>query len=332
MSVAYVDPAAMPNNSACTFVAPCTKVSKALETRRPYIKFSGTTDEAVTIDSGRSVTLLADPGAKLTRSSGGAILTVRDDNTTLGIYDLTVADAPNPGGIGLLVPPSSGNPKISLVRATLDNNPGGGLSVAGGTLTIAQSTISGNQGGGIVVSGAALTISRSVISANSSGGIQMTTESVVSLLNNFIHHNGNDVASAFGALSLKPAVGSRVQFNTLVDNKANLGAASAGGIFCDISGFVADANIVFRNTGGASASVQTFGNCTYGNSFIMAAPAGDNTPQFLHPNTLPFDYHLTALTPTAIRDAAGACTGVDFDGQTRPVGAGCDLGADEYNP
>lgn len=96
------------------------------------------------------------------------------------------------------------------------------------------------------------------------------------LTNNFIHHNDNDVNSSFGGLSLKPTLSSKVQFNTIVDNKSNQGAASAGSVFCDVSGFVADGNIIFRNTDGSSAVTQTFGNFTYGNSLIASASASDN--------------------------------------------------------
>jgi hypothetical protein len=53
---------------------------------------------------------------------------------------------------------------------------------------------------------------------------------------------------------------------------------------------------------------------------------------FAHPNGPPFDYHLTAASPSTIVDAAGSCTGTDFDGDARPVGAACDLGADERKP
>jgi hypothetical protein len=152
------------------------------------------------------------------------------------------------------------------------------------------------------------------------------------LTNNIIHHNGNKLSSAFGGLSLRPTAGSVVQFNTIIDNEANAGAASAGGIFCDVTGFTADNNLIFRNTGGQALTTQTFGVCAYGKSFIAGAPAGDNTPMFVQPNLPPLDYHLTGSTPATIRDAAGNCTGVDYDGDARPIGAACDLGADEYRP
>ena len=87
-----------------------------------------------------------------------------------------------------------------------------------------------------------------------------------------------------------PAVGDRT---SLVLRYRSEGAASAGGVFCDVSGFVAANNVVFRNTGGSSGTSQTFGNCTYGNSFRAAGSgATDNTPMFASPNAQPYDYFL----------------------------------------
>jgi len=45
-NVAYVDPSGS-DNTTCTKSMPCTKVSKALATSRPFVKFHGTTNEQV---------------------------------------------------------------------------------------------------------------------------------------------------------------------------------------------------------------------------------------------------------------------------------------------
>jgi len=356
--VAYVEPL-VGTGTTCSLAMPCKKVAEALGTGRRYVKLTGTVDEPIDVHGGRVVTFLADSTTTLTRTNGnGAVITVRDDGTSLAIYDLTIRNGQNsPSSIGCLIPAGSGAPTLSLTRTLITNNAGGGISAANGSLTITQSTISGNQGPGISATGGSLTITQSTISGNQGVGISATggmltiARSTVSLnpggglsiggvgpvfdiTNTYIFRNGDENSSTFGGLSLDFAIPgtNRLAFNTIVDNRANLGAASAGGVFCDAASFVAGNNLIFRNTGGSTTTAQTFGNCTYGNSFVVAAPAADNTPQFKHPNTTPFDYHLTAETPTTIRDAAGSCSIVDHDGYQRPFGGACDLGAAEYHP
>jgi hypothetical protein len=218
---------------------------------------------------------------------------------------------------------------ITVSQSTISANQGDGISSSSNVLlTVSQSTISANQGIGISSPfGGSLTMTQSTISANSVAGISMPHQGVFVIVNNFIHHNGNTTAG-FGGLDLTPKPGSRVEFNTIIDNQAGPFSDVAGGLFCDTPNFVAANNIIFRNIGGSTGKVQTFGRCTYGNSFVMPASATDNTPIFAHPNSKPYDYHLTPSTPSTIRGAASPCSGVDFDNEPRPSAA-CDLGADE---
>lgn len=90
--VAYVSSTGT-DNSTCDKSAPCTSMASALMTARHYVKIHGTIDGAVVVDKGRTVTFLADPGAMLTRGTGGDVLTVRDTGTSLTIYDLTISGA-----------------------------------------------------------------------------------------------------------------------------------------------------------------------------------------------------------------------------------------------
>ena len=108
-NVAYVDPLGV-DNAMCSKAMPCKKVMAALATNKPYVKFHGVTDEAVTINGGRQVTFLADPNAQLTRAAGsGAIVTVQDNGTSLAVYDLSISNAPNnASGVGLVIPTASG--------------------------------------------------------------------------------------------------------------------------------------------------------------------------------------------------------------------------------
>jgi hypothetical protein len=154
--VAYVSAApGGTDNPMCSLATPCTRVAAALATGRPYVKFHGVIDEAVSVNGGRSVTFLADAGAQLTRSSGnGAILTVQDDRTSLSIYDLSISNAPNSAsGIGCLIPAGAGAPTLSLTRASIMNNPGGGISITNGTFIIVGNVFFNNGGNTALVGG-----------------------------------------------------------------------------------------------------------------------------------------------------------------------------------
>jgi hypothetical protein len=74
----------------------------------------------------------------LTRTAGnGPIVTVQDDGTSLSVYDLSISNAPNGlSGVGCLIPAGAGSPALLLTRATITNNPGGGVSISGGTFVI----------------------------------------------------------------------------------------------------------------------------------------------------------------------------------------------------
>ncbi|MEJ7602519.1 MAG: hypothetical protein WKG01_31800 [Kofleriaceae bacterium] len=87
--VAYVGGPGATDNEMCTKAAPCTKVMKALARGRAYVMLAGTIDEGATvvIDS-ENVTLLAQPGAKLVRTTG-VILEVKG-SSQVAVYDVEI--------------------------------------------------------------------------------------------------------------------------------------------------------------------------------------------------------------------------------------------------
>ncbi|HSK03273.1 MAG TPA: right-handed parallel beta-helix repeat-containing protein [Kofleriaceae bacterium] len=310
-NVAYVDPAGT-DNANCTRAMPCTLVSKALATNRPYVKLTGTTDEAVIVDNGRVVTFLADPGAKLTRMTGtGAIVTVRDNGTSLTIYDLSISDAPNsPSGIGIVIPTAAGAPTVTLTRATVTNNPGGGISASGGSLSVSQSTISGNAGGGIMVNSGTFVI-----------------------VGNVFYANGTLMGSVGGvSISTVQDASNRLDFNSFHGNQTQLGVGSA--IQCVAGAFTARNNIMSQN-GTITNMEQVGGACTHTYSIVRPGTvppgAGNSNMDPMFVNSTTGDLHLSPSSP-ALRaaDPASDLTGLaarDIDGDVRTSPA--DMGADE---
>lgn len=279
---------------------------------RPFVKLTGTTTESATIAGGRQLTLLAEPGAKLRAGSPTApILTVQGNGTALAIVDLTISDAPNdPAGYGILVPAGLGTVSLSLVRATLANNPAGGIDISNGSLAVTRSVIRNNAGGGISASNTPFDIS-----------------------NSFFFANGTQ-SSFVGALSITAPqrATNRLEFNSFNKNQTADGIGPA--IHCVAGTFTARNNIMSGN-GTFTQLTQYGGSCQHAYSVATPGPQpsgpGNSTADPMFLNTTTGDLHLAATSPA--RNAAdpntnlSGSTGVDFDGQPRTSPA--DIGADE---
>ncbi|MCW5803955.1 MAG: right-handed parallel beta-helix repeat-containing protein [Deltaproteobacteria bacterium] len=305
-SVAYVDPSGT-DNATCTQATPCTSVAKALATNRPFVKFKGATDEAVTLN-GQDVTFLADPGAKLTRTSNGLLLEVRGASK-LQVFDLEISGASGVGNPGISMPTGS-TATVSLTRVKLLNNAGGGISASGGTLTIAQSTVSGNAGGGVSVSGGA----------------------TFAVVGNVFFNNGSQTGSVGGvSITVPQNVANRLEFNSFNKNQVQLGLGSA--IHCVAGTFTARNNVMSEN-GSLTNMEQVGGTCAH--TFSIARPGslpggiGNSAQDPLFANTTTGDLHIAAGSPARrAADPTSDLTGIarqDIDGDVRVSPA--DIGAD----
>jgi hypothetical protein len=205
-----------------------------------------------------------------------------------------------------------------------------------GKLQVHETTIESMGESGIESDGCEIAISRATIRRNDAGGINMIGPAkVATITNNFVYRNGKGGASPVGGMVLRLAAGSRIEFNTVVDNQTDLGSQSAGGISCEGQGYDAPYNLIYRNTGGIGGLVQVIGTCTFVGSFKQAAGSPDgNAPAFQNPNNgANLSFRLTAQSPVGIIRDGIACSGlVDFEGDPRPAPAGgkCDFGADEF--
>jgi hypothetical protein len=187
-------------------------------------------------------------------------------------------------------------------------------------LTVTQSTISSNQGGGISVAG---------------------TGTMFTIANNVIVYNGTangTNATQLGGVALTSNTsGATFEWNTVALNQSD-GSIYRGGVSCTGNMVSAAGNLLYKNSesdgdGGLKTDSTTQRNatgCQFDNSIAVATDSANLG--FKSPATPPFDFHLTAASPSTIVDAGGSCSAVDFDGDMRPIGTACDLGADEYKP
>lgn len=306
--VAYIAPWPKgTDNPACSMATPCTKIANALATGLRYLKLYGTTDEAVTIQD-RDVTMLADPGATLTRTNNGNILIV-DGTSNVEIYDLTINGASGNGaGISL---PTGGSQALTLTRVTMskNNGTGGAITVSGGTINLYQSTVALNSGGGISLTAASFDLENNIVAQNGGPG------------------------TMYGGLHINQ-LGSgahTIEFNTITQNGGVSG--SAAGVACE---FIAQPisfgnNIVYGNS-----SRQVSGpNCAWTYSDIgpdtVAGTGNVNVdPKYADPGD--GNFHITGSSRVINQADPDATLAVDIDGDARPQGGQRDIGADEFTP
>lgn len=310
--VAYVAPPPLgSDNTACTKVTPCTSVSKALQTNRRYLKFSGVTDEGDEVVSinNQDVTLLADPNAQLTKTKNGLLLEVRG-SSHVTIYDLTITGASGAAGIGISVPAGSTG-SLELHRVNVTNNTAGGILVAGSSFTVSQSTISSNQGGGISV-----------------------TSGTFAIVGNVFFNNGGNSGNVGGvAISTAQNAMNRLEFNSFSRNQVQDGLGAA--IHCVAGMFTARNNIMSEN-GTLTNSEQIGGTCRH--AYSIARPGtplpidmGNSTsdPAFIDPARGNLHIQPGSQARRAA-DPASDLTGIaskDIDGDSRVSPA--DIGADQ---
>ena len=305
------------SGTVCTKELPCGTLNDGIQTGKPFVKveLGRVTDNQIASIDGRPLTIVADPGAQLTRNNGGVILDI-SNNADVQIYDLEITGGTGIAAITYSVP-NGGTPKLALTRVTVDGNQGLGISsTVGGVLLVSQSTISSNAGGGIRVSDSQFDITNSFIVGNGSpvsvfGGVRVDATAVMST---GVH---------------------RIDFNTIANN---LGPGGADlGIACGtvLTPFTFSSNIIYGNVtsaGGRQVSVNV--NCATSYSDIGPDPAAGNgninaDPMFV--DAAQGNFHLMVSSPA--KDAAdpSATLGNDFDGDPRPQpqGGRCDMGADE---
>lgn len=242
---------------------------------------------------------------------------VIDRNVTLAARGATLR---NPAGNAVTVQAAR---RLTVIGGTFEGGSSGGDGInclANGVLDITEAVIESCDDFGIQTDACTLTVTRSLITANTSGGVSNGgAAKVITLRNNVFSYNGNN--GNVGAMTVNPDLGSRVEFNTIVNNRGN--GAARSGIVCQAPLAVPN-NLIWRNIGGP---LQVHPDCDASGSYMVAGLGGSNEPMFADPD---MTYSLTANSPAEIVDAGGACgPGVDFAGKPRPAGTACDRGAYE---
>ncbi len=330
----------------CTAGAPCPTITVALGKLTPAIKVMGpvveatpavATEPALVIP--RTVRIIGDATASITRTSNGPIVEVSGTNSVnVALVGLKVFNASGSTATGTAVRLNlSSTANLTLLRCTITNSAGAGITSSGGTVTVTNSTLTSNAGGGITSSGGTVTVTNSTLTSNGGGGIALTNANF-NIVNNVIARNGSDTNDFGGAKIAAPPSGLRTfAHNTVVYNHATALAPLSAGVGC--TGTVqGDSNIVSANDRDAGADFstgsQTTGNCGFAAASYVAGGSAANDLKFVSISGASLNFHLTNASPTSVHNVPGqtSCTGTDLDGETRPKETFCDMGADEFDP
>lgn len=316
--------------TACSKAMPCGSFAAALaalSNTQTILRVSGLISNSEGFIAFGSAVLLGDSAGAALRGGGtGAAAPILSlvNGARVEIYDVAFRDSRD-AAVSI-----SASSQATLVRSRIDNAAGEGLVVAGKARLRQSEVTSCNDPGRPAISalaGGELAVDRSRISDNDGAGVVVADGGKFVITNSFL--TGNKVGGALTATS--PTNDSRLELSTIVDNVSGAATNQAGGVVCDNPSVSVRHNILYRNTGGPAGTVQRLGRCAFTGNLELAAGPGDTTLQFRSEATSPKDYHLTAQSPASVRDVAGVtCTGLqDFDGDERPQGGSCDLGADE---
>lgn len=319
-----------PNGAtACSKSEPCGTMAAALANvtaARRFVRVSGLVSDGSISAQQKAFVALGEEGA--TWRTGGAYL-LDAKNSAIELYDLTL----DPVDTGIRMEGGT----LSLTRCKISGGRLEALLINDGVATVSQSEITetgstsfGSARRAINLNRGELTVDRSLIARNPGGGIVVGGNQRFRVTNSFIVGN----AGSGGVRATRPAAGSKLEHNTIVDNRITATALEDGGagVFCDDAAFEGGNNLIFRNQRLSGQLSQTDGSCRYGNSYV-ASGSGPTDPSLgFRSNAAPFDYHLTAASPAQVVNAGSGCAGVDFDGDVRGADGSCDLGADELMP
>lgn len=226
---------------------------------------------------------------------------------------------------------AAGAGKITITGTTVTGNVAGGVTIQStGDLFITSATITNNTGVGVYAGGPVLTMDRALVKGNKFG--VEVFGSAYTIRNSIVVENGLSTSS-FGGVAIKNTADRTPQifeFNTVANNT---GATLARNISCQVtaaSPASINDSIAFGGTG-AAPSYANGGNCSVTYSNIEGGVAGTGNISTAPTFKSASDYHLTAASAGVNAANPGSTITVDFDNESRPSGAGPDMGADEVH-
>ncbi len=320
--VAYVAPNG-PSTGDCLETSPCATIEAALALGRPFVVIeSGTYQRSGTVNLvGVNVRLIGRGNTRpvLRRSDVGPIVTILSA-ATVGLEFLELSNStgtPADEAHGVECKQLQGVPKVRLVDAVVRNNALSGVHTNTCVLDAIRSEFRANGADGLQLIDTNTVIDACTFAENGSegalldGGVHVVT-------NSFFFRNPRN------GLSLFASPGSRVEFNTIVDNGAAGTSTDSAGFFCNANG----GSLSFPNNILARNKTSTDGSgCTFPSSIIVDSTGDIGPLKFVSPDVAPFDYHIQAGS-MAIDAATITTLDHDFDGDPRPS-SGADVGADE---
>jgi hypothetical protein len=295
-------------DTGCTAGVPC------------FLRISGTCDNIIVTD--KDVTI--DGGGTATINGAGTtpiVATEAAQETRIALVGTTVT-----GGSGtqhgISAVSSTGLVHVCLIGSRAESNGGNGVDVDNADLFVLESTIEGNDESGIRATDSSVVVRRSTIVNNLVDGLPGVNlgESSFEIENSFVVRNGS-FGVRLDAIGLPPVHVFR--HNTVADNLGG-GMDCVGG-----TGGVMVERSLFSNPAGTELI-----GCTSTSSDI---PLIDDVcgnmeadPGFMDRSPPSLDYHLIATA--GCLDSLASCDAavpIDYDGDLRPSGPMCEVGADE---
>jgi len=300
----------------CTQAQPCSTITHALslvDDQRYVIKvYDGNYHDAFT--SSTSFTLSGENDGSpahvfYKQSSGHAHLFEVDGGTSLA--EGLILD----GGSQETVR-AQGGAALTMYEVEILDSPIGTVDVVNASVDLEQVTIHDNMGAqaAIDINGGSLVFERSVIYSVTGPCIRASAKYMIE--NSFLVGCG-----AEGFLQAGAAIaGSVFRFNTVAND----------GIGANCSAQVSLDDTIFAGNGSASPQINPPCTATY-SLFTDTAPAGtgnisNGNPAFVASD----DDHITFQSQARDKADPQATLTFDFDGEPRPHGPACDIGADEH--